>query len=429
MEVGDLSWKAAVGGLALALALCSCGSSALAAQPGTGTSAPSASSTSSTTSSPSGPHDATTGTRPASKSAPTSTSRPTTGVAAGARAVLASEPTAAVVYLLAASTTAAGSRLELLRSGDGGGSYQPRAIPPGAGNATGARPGGRITQLEFTTANHGYAVIQAPGEPPRQVDATDNGGRSWRTAALPVQPHNEPWKAGVTVEPPVQSANGHVYEVAVRCITPDDCPTYRLWSADGWLARWSSRPGPQSGTFNAAGGIGLAVSGPSVWLVLGNGTSPIRILRSTDNADSFVRSDSNVPGVSCSLTATAPRVVWRSCSGGMVLTYARSSDGGLHYSPLPVTGAGTGGTALWPVTADTAFFRTEVGADAGLFRSTNAGRSFTRLHDYPAAFGNLGADLTQICFGATNDGVAVTSNGRLYRTTNAGRTWQRLSAP
>lgn len=111
------------------------------------------------------------------------------------------------------------------------------------------------------------------------------------------------------------------------------------------------------------------------------------------------------------------------------MTYARSSDGGLHYSPLPVTGAGTGGTTPWPVTADTAFFRTETGAHAGLFRSTNAGRSFTRLRRYPAAFGNHGADLTQICFGANNDGVAVTSNGRLYRTTNAGSTWQRLSTP
>lgn len=136
--------------------------------------------------------------------------------------------------------------------------------------------------------------------------------RSWRSAALPVQPHNKPWKTGVTVEPPAQSANGHVYEVAIRCVTPDDCPTYRLWSADGWLAPWSSRPGPQSGTFNAAGGIYLAVSGSSVWLVAGNGTSPLRTLRSTDNAASFVQTHSDVPAVGCSLTATTPSVVWRS---------------------------------------------------------------------------------------------------------------------
>ena len=107
----------------------------------------------------------------------------------------------------------------------------------------------------------------------------------------------------------------------------------------------------------------------------------------------------------------------------MQVALFRSVDAGAHLTRLPVTGFGTGGAELWPVSASTAFFRNEIGPAAGFYRTTNGGRSFVKLRGLPAAFGAFGRNVIDMTFAGRFSGLALTTQGSVFRTSDGGTSW------
>jgi photosystem II stability/assembly factor-like uncharacterized protein len=128
--------------------------------------------------------------------------------------------------------------------------------------------------------------------------------------------------------------------------------------------------------------------------------------------------------VFCGTTPFSARVLWISCSTGMQVAYFRSTDGGAHLTRLQLTGFGTGGAELWPVSASTAFFRADTTSTSpGLFRTTNGGRSFVRLRRLPEAFGAVAQKVAAMSFGSDLDGYALLGQGLVFRTSDGGSSW------
>lgn len=316
------------------------------------------------------------------------------------------------------------SRVELLRSEDGGAHFTFVSVPPvpkGYGYDN-------IGQLSFGTAEEGFLSLFRDVDKSRVLGlvlVTDDGGRSWTRARLPARDSSTPWARGVTIEGPVEASGGRVYLIGIRCTSAGDCPHYRLYRATGWLAKWVSSPGPESGTFNAGGGIDLAGFGSDVWMTVGNGVGPLRLLGSENGGRSF-RVLSSPAGVSCSPMPTGPAVIWLTCPGGMLIAYDRSSDGGSHFVRLPITGVGTvaPSTELWAVSNDLAFFR----GVHGFYRSADGGKRFVKLRRLPRAFGQNGAAVAALSFGTSRDGLAL-AGGELFRTSDGGLQWLQERAP
>ena len=180
---------------------------------------------------------------------------------------------------------------------------------------------------------------------------------------------------------------------------------------------------PDSGKFNAAGGISLSAFGRDVFIIVGNGESQLLFYRSTNDGVSFERA-APIGGIWCATEPFSTRVLWVSCSTGMLVAFFRSIDSGEHLTRLPVAGAGTGGAELWPVSASMAFFRNEIGgATAGFFKTRDGGRSFVRLRRLPAPFGADGRNVTEMTFGDPLHGLVLMSQGVVFRTTDGGTTW------
>jgi hypothetical protein len=338
---------------------------------------------------------------------------------------LISRGSAHVVYVLGTSRAGSGTHLALLRSTDNGGRFRPVTAPP-ATAPTRRSPLGDIQTLRFVSADDGYATQVGGDGAVRSVAFTDDGGRSWRAAHLPLHPTNAPWTKGTTIIGLTQATSGEVYELAISCVSGADCPRYRLLRARSWDAPWTAAAGPGSGSFNAAGAIGLSTFKNDVWLSVGNGEGPLRLFGSTDGGRRFEALETHRSDLWCSTQATSATRVWLWCSGGMLMGFARSSDGGRHFVDLPVMGSGTGGTMLWPVTDSLVFFRTDDGDTAGLYRSTDAGRVFTKLHDLPRAFGADGSRVTAMTFGTSRQGLVLTANGDVFGTRDGGTGWAKL---
>ena len=337
-----------------------------------------------------------------------------------------------VVYLLGTAWGASPARNELLRSTDDGGHFQVVTAPPGtAPNAQ--APLGNPDQLTFVSPEDGFAVRDArdngsPGT--SSVVVTENGGESWRSATLPIEPHNPPWAKGVTLVGPVWATGGPVYEVAINCTSGSDCPRYQLYRAKNWPSRWAPVASPESGSrwFNAAGSIGLSAFGDRVWLITGNGMGVVNLFGSADDGDSFRLLQANLPGNWCGVGPMSSELVWLTC-GNMMVSFYRSVDAGQRFVALPVTGVGsTGHTALWPTPGPLMFFVTEPGP-SGFYRSSNDGRSFEKLRGLPTAFGPNGSNISDLSFGGPRHGLLLTSTGTLWRTLDGGTIWARVRMP
>lgn len=320
----------------------------------------------------------------------------------------------AFVYVLGVT----GRRVELLRSTDDGLHFSMVSLPA-VSRPTTKSPLGNVESLAFGTALTGSVQLSTGA-----VYATDDGGLSWRRVRLPVDGNKVPWRRGVTVIGPIEVPGGRVYLLAVTCTSETSCPSYRLYRSIGWFRPWLSSEGPDSGTFNAAGGIGIAGFGRNVWLTVGNGESTVRLLGSSNGGASFALQALD-DQISCGVSPTSTDVTWLTCSGGMLLSFARSVDGGRHFSWLTMTGAGTGETALWPVSASLVFFRTVAGTEAGLYVSVDGGRHFARLRSIPAAFGPNGSLIERMSFGSSVQGLVLTQTGELFRTSDGGMQWTR----
>lgn len=320
--------------------------------------------------------------------------------------------TDSVVYVVGTLWSTVGGRVELFRSEDGGSSFQQVTTPP-ASRPTTREPLGDL-DLEFAGTERGVAFVGS------SVLVTSDDARSWRHARGPIP---GPWvyfATGNTVR--VATTGSIAYAYVIHCSNGSSCPSYRLYRSTNWFSSWVEVTAPANGRFNAAGGISLSAFGPDVWIIVGNGVSRLMYFHSTNEARTFGRI-AGIDGIFCGIVPFSTRVLWVNCSTGMQVAFFRSVDGGAHLTRLPVTGFGTGGAELWPVSASMAFFRNEIGATAGFYRTTDGGRSFVRVRRLPAAFGADARNVSDVIFGDPRHGLALLSQGVVYRTSDGGTTW------
>ena len=346
-------------------------------------------------------------------------SRSTTILARSPRGFVAAElfrASDSVVYVVGTLWSTTGGRVELFRSDDGGSSFQQVTTPP-ASSPTTHEPLGDLG-LQFVGAERGVAFVGS------SVLVTNDGARTWHPAHGPVA---GPWvyfSKGSTVG--ITTTESVAYAYAIHCSNGSSCPSYRLYRSTNWFSSWVEVPAPASGRFNAAGGISLSAFGPVVWIVVGNGESQLIYFHSTNGARTFGRI-AGIQGISCGIAPFSPRVLWINCSTGMQVAFFRSVDGGAHLTRLPVTGFGTGGAELWPVSASMAFFRNDIGSTAGFYKTTDGGRRFVRLRRLPAAFGADeradGRNVTNVIFADPLHGLALLSQGAVFRTADGGTHW------
>ena len=324
-----------------------------------------------------------------------------------------------VVYVVGTLWSTTGGRVELFRSDDGGSSFQEVTTPP-SGRPTSREPLGDLA-LQFEGTERGVAFVGS------SVLVTSDGARSWRHARGPVP---GPWvyfAKGTTVR--IATTGSIAYAYAIHCSNGSSCPSYRLYRSTNWFSSWVEVTAPASGRFNAAGGISLSAFGPDVWIIVGNGESQLKYFHSTNEARTFGRI-AGIDGIFCGIVPFSASDLWVNCSTGMQVAFFRSVDGGAHLTRLSVTGFGTGGAELWPVSASMAFFRNDIGSAAGFYKTSDGGRRFVRLRRLPAAFGADeradGRNVTDVIFADSRHGLALLSQGLVFRTTDGGTTWTRV---
>ncbi|MGP8149604.1 MAG: hypothetical protein ACLPXU_02770 [Acidimicrobiales bacterium] len=322
-------------------------------------------------------------------------------------------PTNNVIYVVGTSSGPEGGRVELFRSDNRGSSFQQEALPPASRLTTVYRHGNLTVQ--FQGAERGVAIVGS------SLFVTSDGGRSWPQARGPISGTWVYLAKGNTVR--MEAAGSVAYVVVIHCLNGDSCPSYGLYRSTNWFSSWVEEPAPDSGKFNAAGGIDLSAFGSDVWILVGNGVSQLTLFGSTNEGRSFEKLVAP-SAISCGTTPFSDRVLWISCSTGMQVAFFRSTDGGAHLTRLQIFGFGTDGTQLWPVSASTAFFQPGITAvRPGFFRTTDGGRIFVKLRGLPAAFGTVGQDVASVSFADDLDGFALLSTGLIFGTSDGGSTW------
>ena len=118
----------------------------------------------------------------------------------------------------------------------------------------------------------------------------------------------------------MEAAGSVAYAVVIHCLNGDNCPSYGLYRSTNWFSSWVEEPAPDSGKFNAAGGIDLSAFGSDVWILVGNGVSQLKLFGSTNEGRSFEKLVAPF-AISCGTTPFTARVLWISCSTGMQVAF------------------------------------------------------------------------------------------------------------
>ncbi|MGZ6797978.1 MAG: WD40/YVTN/BNR-like repeat-containing protein [Nocardioidaceae bacterium] len=276
-----------------------------------------------------------------------------------------------------------------------------------------------ILKLVFVGPDHGYAIVGPPRvSRPTVLLYTADAARSWRRARLP--------GAAAAHIDAVAGHGGQVFAAAIRCGRPVRCRKVAVYYSPTGSGNWH-RTGAALPARDSDSRVGLAAWGATVWLMLGVGDSrhPVT-LRSVNSARTFTTLPPTY-AVVCSPAATSVRVVWTSCRTGMMFAFQRTSGRGPVRS-LPVAGAGTGDTFLDPLSDSVAYFGTAVGRQAGVYRTRDGGRTFTRVAGFPRPAARSGV-ASQVTFLDTRVGLAILTGPNVLRTIDRGHTWRRIPLP
>ena len=149
----------------------------------------------------------------------------------------------------------------MFRSNDGGGSFQQVSTPP-ASRPTTCEPLGDLG-LQFTGAERGVAFVGS------SVLVTIDGAKSGITGARTGRR-----TMGLLLEREhCRYHDDRVGRVRLRHPLRErlELPVVPLVRSTNWFTSWVEVPAPDSGRFNAAGGISLSAFGRDVWIVVGNG--------------------------------------------------------------------------------------------------------------------------------------------------------------
>ena len=271
--------------------------------------------------------------------------------------------------------------------------------------------------IVFPTATDGYAIVGQAWDRSSHLERTEDGGTTWQPVVLPPA-------AGSVVA--LAGHGARVYAVTVKCASRSHCTGARVWSA----ASVSGQFAPVAGVLperEAADGVGLAAWEDSVSVLLGVGATTDPVTLRSSNAGATFSTQPGPAAVACSPTATSRQVVWLSCSTGMAMAFQRIRLD-QPATGLGVSGAGTGGTFLAPLSDQVAFFGTGLGQDAGLYVTENGGRNFSKVSSGPPGYTGQTTSYT-FSFLTPQIGLAAAYSGGLFRTSDAGASWQPLPTP
>ncbi len=344
---------------------------------------------------------------------PTSGDKPLpAGVSAAAWATQVVAASHTVAYVLAGSGPSGTRHPALFRTRDGGAHFDEVAAPSARSRTGHPLP---ILKLTFVDAGHGYAILgNVMTSRPAVLVYTTDAARSWHRARLPG-----------TRGAHVASVAGHgrqVFAAVIHCQAVLECAHVSLYSAAVGARRWHDT-GVRLPVRESGDGLGLAAWRNSVWLLLGLGSSPHPLaLHSHDSGRTFARSNP-IAAISCDPVATSPRVVWASCSTGMMEAFLHATTG----EParlLPVSGAGTADTFLDPLSDSRAYFGTAAGHHPGLYLTRDGGRSFTKVADLPRRLIRSAGFRPTFLDGHV--GISPLNGLTLLRTTDGGHTWTTM---
>jgi len=294
-------------------------------------------------------------------------------------------------------------------------------------------PAAAVTGLRFRDPEDGWAYSSTT------VWSTHDGGAEWSATGFP----------GLDIED-LETSGSYVYAIACSSTTGASsvCSLERSpVASDGWrqlpippdlLASVQVDAGPvltaASGQGDLATPMYLNVHGNDLWMAVSGGAGDNRVLRSTDDGESF--SEAPIcPGAGgiTSLYDVSPSVVWAVCYSSALQEPWLSVDGGATFSALP---AGAEPTSSLAGIAATSASNAVVAGDS-LLLTTDGGSTFQTLYDNGSHWSIVG-------FTTSADGFAFSSSttpevtdpsGRLgpaltiWRTVDGGAAWYQLLFP
>ena len=311
------------------------------------------------------------------------------------------------LWLLGTHSCTTGICKELMRSTDGGESFEWVSSPPSS-----------VTSIHFANREDGYAYDDNQST----VDSTPlywtrDGGKVWHLALQRFLR----WPSGVV------TTDGRAYVLVRR-----DCSTYNcryLDLATSLTSRnaWTSTPLPIDAATHL---ISVAAHGLNVWIIAtSDGGSNAQLLVSRNGGKSFSdQSITGMNGLGCEANATSATTLWGFCATGMLGYPARSTDGGQHFVLLRGWKRSAANSGLVsPLSDELAVFQ----PGGNLFYVTRDGGEhltsvrFSSPRSSPIDFFTVAfANRTKwLVLGFQGPGV------RMWRTPNAGRSWRLVKDP
>ena len=309
---------------------------------------------------------------------------------------------------------------------DGGTTFQ--SLPaPGGPFGPGLNSPPAAGSIRFADSSDGWVFGPA-------LYATHDAGRHWTAISVPGQ---------VTgLEPGLGAVFAVVTPPAPPCARTGTCtsstPAPGLWRVRPSSDHWSAG--------RAAGAVsgGLAVHGPSVWVI---NTMSIRdgpaigtgLLHSADGGGHFALEPEPIPGIACSYSPASDTVVWSYCSGGHFMYVYLSADAGAHFT---ATGPGhasqttpngyPNGSTLVAASPAMAVAASDL-PGSPLIRTVERGTTWNVVQAPPDSNGTwslIGFTTPDVGYAFWDHSAATyrTSTAQLWHTTDAGATWSPVTA-
>jgi photosystem II stability/assembly factor-like uncharacterized protein len=262
----------------------------------------------------------------------------------------------------------------------------------------------------FANARDGYVFAFTDA-----VWATHDAGRTWNRLPL-----GNPLNFAVGA--------GSAYAITATC--GKRCSDFRLQRSDARTDRWTSAPLPVRSDHSL---VELSARGAHVWIVA-HASGRNTLARSHDSGRTFTTGAAPCQvEFGADFEAAPDASLWVICSHGLHGSAFRSTDAGVHFKPVPLTGLANS-AHFGPASAQVAVV-SPTGAWATLRRTVDGGRTWRQA--WSAAV--YAPWLKRITFGDARHGALLlrsTGDPKLgidsfdvWRTNDAGAHWSSVHFP